>query len=425
LRSAQERERNAIVYCLRAQRERHVTTMTRSTRSPSHEAETLVLIFLCILNIAAFAIVNAYGIALGDALGQPIDLLEWQLWAVLATTCASYFLLRRVMSSGHSDRGTNVQPARHAQLAIGVVLALGTALGTLGFAAFGYGRAESQSSSSIGFVFKLLPYDLAYMLMLCVAPPRAWSIILGLAFVALRIAMGWTGFLAATVLILFMRWLGQSRRSRRLQAVLLIGICSLYFAAPFAYQLKFLARHGETREWDYGPSLVVLLGRVSPFGNSAWIVDNKSEMLGAIQQHSAIWVPFVDPLLAALPRAALGVHFENFETAMVYAVHGALNPGVIFYLSAIGKIVALWTYQPAVAIAWIVEAVALFRFATVLAIRLCGATGRYFGIVLVFSFLLSGSLEEMGFWLYGLLVLNFLAAKMRRLTMSLPPLRAG
>jgi hypothetical protein len=372
----------------------------------------LVLGFLCILNIAAFAIVNSYEVALGDALGQPIGLSEWQLWALLATTCASYFLLRRLIPSGRSRDGSLVQPARHAELAIGVVLALGTALGALGFLAFGYGKAESQSSLSIGFVFKLLPYDLAYVLMLCIAPPRARYFILGLAYASLRIAMGWTGFIASTVFILFMRWAGKSARTRRDRAVLLIAICALYFAAPIAYQLKFLARYGETRQWDYLTSLLVLLGRMSPFGNSTWVTDNATEMLGAIQQHSAIWVPFADPFLAVLPRAALGIHVENLETAMVYAIHGALNPGVIFYLSAIGKIVTLWTYHPVVAAAWILEAALLFRLAAELAIRLCGAAGRYFGIVLVFGFLLSGSLEEVGLWLYGLFVLNFLEAKL-------------
>lgn len=368
-------------------------------------AENTIFFFFLLLNFIAALVTYITGFYTGDAVGiQTWTSATHQLVAGLGVLAC--FLVNRALIPSRRSAKHLTQPARYSEYAISIILGIGLILGGAGFVLFGYGAAEHQSSAAFGFVFKLVPYDLAFQLMLCMAPPKKKYMLLFLLYAALRLLMGWTSFIAFSFFMLFMRWHASKPRSRKFSTFVFLCLAGIYFVAPFIYSIKFLIRYGHFLDISYIESLAMLLGRMTAYGNALYVSEFAEGIRRMMQDTSSIFMPYADPVLAVLPRALLGLHFEPLETVLVNYMAGGFNPGIVFYASELGKLLVMWNAHPMYALLLFGVAMSLLYCNFKLLLRLCGLNGRFFCLMMGMSLVASGSLEEQGLMLYGLLVVN-------------------
>lgn len=372
-------------------------------RIPSVQGERIVLAFLITLNLAAYAFSATSGLYLGDAVGLRVTLDPPALLAVSAAVIGAYLLIyiyvtRLTLRPGGGD------PAAALGVIEGVLI-LGVVLAWIGFLTTGYGAAETRSSRAFGFLFKLLPYDLAFALYLCAVRSVKRGLCVCAPYALLRLLMGWTGFLFVSFCILFIRWFN-ARRRRPGAHVMGIGLfCMAFLLSPFVLAIKFLVRYGEMPPFGYALGIAQLTGRLTSIGNSAFAVQNAELFASRIEMLSFPWVAVLDPLLGMVPRALLGFHFENYETVYVQIVHGALNPGVIFFLGLIGKLHVCFAQSTWLGLAVVAMAALLLALIVCAARWLLGSAAMPYVLLAGLGFISTGSLEELGAQLYGLLFL--------------------
>lgn len=384
---------------------RHYKRLAQST--------SLVFYFIFILNLVAISFIYITDINLGDALGDISDIGDGNKLSTGIAVLLSYVLVYKAIPKKH----VNISAAQYksALNSISIVLMAGVLIGGLGFVFFDYGVAEKQSNAALGFIFKILPYDAAFTLLLCVMPfeKKYFALIFGYAI--LRLLMGWTGFIAGFFFIVFMRLYAQKTRSRFAFFIALLLMLLLFLLAPYVYSIKFYFRYGEWLDINYLTSLGMLLGRITAYGNAFFVANNTKELIEAVDAYGSIVIPFLDPILAVLPRAALGINVQPLETILVNVISGDFNPGIVFYLTAVGKVVSIYTYSPILALLWMIESFVLLKILFYLIIRLCGANGIYACLMAALGFALSGSLEEIGYGIYGMFVLNLVSVLMKNL----------
>ena len=371
------------------------------------QGERVFLAFLITLNLIAYGFSASSGLYLGDVVGLRVQLdapaLFWVTTAVITAYVLVYLYVTRLMLV--SDTG---EEPPSLGLIEGVLI-VGVILGWAGFLATGYGAAETRSAKAFGFIFKLFPYDLAFALYLCGVRSPVRGFWVCMPYVLLKLLMGWTGFLFVTFSILLIRWLNARRPRLLTRAGALAMFYAAFLVAPFIFAIKFFVRYGEFQDVSYPLGLAQLVGRLTSIGNSAFVVEKARQFAGQIETLSFPSVVLLDPLLGMLPRALLGLSFENYETVYVQVVHGALHPGVIFFLGLIGKLYLCFAQSTALGVALVVLSIVLLALVALLARSLLGRAAMPFVVFAGLGFVSTGSLEELGGQVYGLLFLCALA----------------
>lgn len=362
------------------------------------KAERLILIFYCVINVVQYFIVNSTGTYIADALGEPVGASEGDQFLILIATLLFcllgykfYYLIARRRIRDHINHDIRVRQA----LTAGLIMTF------LGFFFFDYGKAETQSTLPFGFIFRIIPTDLLFSYYFCTIPlNRARPYLLVIAYVGLKIWMGWTGMFAGIFWTAFIR-IVNSHRNRRWIGTAAIGLLFSAFAvAPLIYSIKFYLRWG-AYDFAYIGSLTRLVGRIGFYSNSLYIWENARQFATEATANLPPLSYMKDALVAMLPRSLLGLQGENMETEFVNFVSGAYAPGITFYLGLLGKAIAYASMDPLDMPLMLITTLLLLFSIIHLSRLTIGSRANPIIFMGIFQVLLSGSIEEISYGLYA------------------------
>lgn len=370
------------------------------------QAEKLIILFYFIINLCTFIIITSSSIYIGDPAGEyytvPLDIAI----ILFISNTAIYYLLYLIYRCcvSHIAFHNEVIIKR-----IETLLFLGVTIALLGFFWIDYGRAEYQSTSPFGFVFRLIPYSVIWLLYVSINSKwNAKSIFLIVYYVAAKIIMGWSGILLALFWVLFIKYYNAKKRSFLFMCMCMTLLVILYFSAPVVYYLKYYIRYAGQFEFNYPVLLSKLTARLSTIQNVLYIYQNTNVFTNLYNKYLFDGFYFIEPITSILPRALLGISATNFETIYVNIVTGEFNPGVIFYLGLFGKLLAYFnTGIYNFGNFFIVTFVLLGGLFILLKLNFKKAANPFIFYTII-QFALSGSIEELSYTLYGIcLVLIF------------------
>lgn len=370
------------------------------------KAERIILFFYCAINCAQYLIVNYTGLYIADAFGAPVSASRAEQFGImLATQCACIlaYLFYKRMVAGRPKR----KPDHTNRLEFWLILALTlTFSGTL---FLDYGRAEVQSSSPYGFIFRIIPTDLLFMFFFCTARlDKGHTWFLTATYVSMKVWMGWTGMISGIFWVIFIRFINFHKHKPFIASKGVVLLLILFFAAPFVYSVKFYVRWADY-DFNYYAVMVKLIGRMGFYSNSLYIWEN-SEQLANQALYSLSYFSYArDAVVSVLPRSLLGLQGQNLETEFVRFVAGDYNPGVTFYLGLLGKSI-VYAEIHAIEITLMLSALVLLVILTFKLSHKCiGSQANPILYLWVFQILLSGSMEEVSYNLYATTVIYVLS----------------
>lgn len=362
------------------------------------KAERLVLLFYCAINIVQYLVVNATGIYIADALGEPMNASGGEQLGILAASlafCLLGYAFYRLMVA------RRLNPRLHHDDRIRRALMAGLLMTFLGFFFFDYGKAETQSTLPFGFIFRVIPTDLLFAFYFCTVPLNlVRSYVLAVAYVGLKVWMGWTGMFAGIFWILFIRIINANQRRKWVGpagfAVLLVA----FLIGPLIYSVKFYLRWG-TYEFAYLESLTSLVGRIGFFSNGLYIWENAAQFATEATANLPSFSYAKDAVVAVLPRSLLNLQGENMETQFVNFVTGDFAAGITFYLGLLGKLIAYAFMSPLDMPLMLLTTFLLMFLIFRVSRAIIGERANPILFTGVFQVLLSGSIEEISYGIYA------------------------
>lgn len=364
-------------------------------------AERIMLIFYCIINAAQYYFVNSTGFYVSDALGISMKASEADQLVILGatlTTCFLGYFSYKLLISSHG----NLNPIYFYR--IRNFLFIGLFLMFSGAYFFNYGKAEMQSSLSWGFIFRVIPTDVLFLFYLCLMPfdkLKHWIVIL--AYVLLKVWMGWTGMFLGIFWILFIRLINKNRDKKYIGVLGLFLLLLAFAIAPFIYSVKFYFRWG-FYEFQYFDSLLRLIGRMGFYSNGLYIYENSREFAEQAINSLSYFSYFKDAFVAVMPRSLLGIHGENMETEFVKYVTGEYAAGITFYLGLLGKIIVYASMGVLDSLMMLFVVISLLLMTFSLTKKCIGISANPIIFTCIFQVLLSGSIEEISYGLYAVAV---------------------
>jgi hypothetical protein len=371
------------------------------------KAERIVLLFYCTINIVQYLVVNSTGIYIADALGEPMNAPEGVQIAMLVVSLACCFLGYKFYQIMVAHRVS--QRLGHDKR-IRLALVAGLIMTFLGFFFFDYGKAETQSHLAFGFIFRVIPTDYLFAFYLCAIPlNRTRPYLLVLAYVGLKVWMGWTGMFAGIFWTVFIRVVNANQHRRWITGTGLGLLLVAFAVAPLIYSVKFYLRWG-SYDFAYLGSLTRLVGRIGFYSNSLYLWQNAQQFAAEATANLPAFSYAKDALVAVMPRSLLGLQGENMETVFVSFVSGNFAPGITFYLGALGKSIAYAFMEPEDMPLMLLTMGTLLYLMFKLSRGIIGARSNPILIMSVFQLLLSGSMEEMSYSVYATALIFFICA---------------
>lgn len=384
-----------------------VKNIGEATLPQNYAAEKIIITFYLVLNLITLVVMNYSGLYVGDAIGLPftVPLFDQLLVSLLLLLgyLFFYFVYRLISSSRHEVN-------QNAILILEILLFFGTLMGWLGFILFDYGKAEHQSNLAFGFIFRLIPYSVFWLIYISVVPKLTYrSVALIANFILLKLAMGWTGMLLAFFWVFFIRYFNAKNRSIGFMVFTVCILIGLFLVSPYIYSVKFYIRYSGNFSFDYILLLSKIVSRLSVLPNALFCLEESKAFVVEYFKYLRHGFYFFEPVSAVLPRSLLGIGGENLETIYVRLVTGDFNSGVIFYLGLLGKLIIYFN-------------VGIEDFGNVfivfLALIFCVggfsrsmflASARPFLFFVLLQLIVSGSFEEMAYTLYGVCLLFVLS----------------
>lgn len=372
-----------------------------NSKKASNIVVKMMFIFSVFINticIYSMSITREYT---GDAIGSNYNVALYEAVLFISICFILYFIINFIPQSKHFDK-IKVLDERKVMIAVEVLMVISLFLKLCGFIFFGYGVAESKSSLDLGFIFRLIPTSVVFMCLLII--PEKFNkrylfyIILN---VSTMIMMGWTGGLFELFWILIFRFMV---KRNSLKYTFLVSSC-VFFAflvAPYIYSIKFYIRWGADYEFDYLVTLSHLLSRLSFSPMALYLFENAQDFVGGVSVLPGFTL--FDSVTAVLPRSLLGISIDNLETLLVAHFTGAINPGVVYYLTLPGKIIASYY------ISTFDFFVSLFVLVYILGLLVFFIKAIFGDLMLlpwgliIFKFFLSGNYEEPAYIVYGLVI---------------------
>lgn len=388
--------------------------MMESGLKVNYGAEKIIIWFYLVLNFVTLVVMNYSGLYVGDAIGLPFSVRLYDQLLVSFILIVVYVLLYwiyRLISSLRADVDEN------SLRVLEVLLFVGTLIGWAGFLLFDYGKAEHQSNLAFGFVFRLIPYSVFWLIYVAVVPKFTWrSAFLILNFVLLKLAMGWTGMLLALFWVLFIRYYNAKSRGPWFAIATVVVLVGVFLISPYVYSIKFYIRYSGNFSFDYLILLSKIVSRLSVLPNALYCLEYRTIFDGEYSRYLSHGFYFYEPITAILPRSLIGLGGENLETIYVRMVTGEFNAGVIFYLGLVGKLIVYFMVG--------FEDFGNVLIIFLLLIFLVGGLARFmffrnsrpFLFYILIQLVVSGSFEEMAYTLYGVACLFFLS----RVKFSIP-----
>ncbi|MFQ2688062.1 oligosaccharide repeat unit polymerase [Aeromonas caviae] len=367
-------------------------------------AEKIIIAFYFFINVVSLAIMNKTSVYIGDQFGVPFDA---DAGAQLIYLCFVFFyfmffyILYKAIVDGdkHSSKTLNC---------LEVLFFVGTLLGWIGFFFFSYGKAEYQSNMSFGFIFRIIPYDVFFGLYIAsMRKINKRSSILILFYVSLKLAMGWSGFFVPLFWIFFIRVYNSKARTFCFSLKITFFILFMFLLSPYVYYLKFYIRYGFEYDFNYFVIMSKLIARLSVLPNAIFVYENSQQFIGLAKEYLSDGFFFLEPIVAILPRSLLGLGGQNLETLYIYLVTSEFNPGVIFYLGYLGKLSLFYNWGVLNLLCFFFYSVLIVVVLFLLITKAIFRNGRPVAFCIMLQFLISGSMEEISYSLYGLCFLLF------------------
>lgn len=388
----------------------YINSDSKARAASTRPAEVLIIFFYLILNVVAFFSMHATGMYVGDAIGVHVGSSTLEQINILGLVFLTYFLVYVLYVTLSSN---SIELSNNALCVLEWLLFLGTTMGWIGFLLYDYGKAEHQSSLSFGFLFRLIPYSVFWIIYVAVVPrftPR--GIFLILYFVILKVAMGWTGMFVALFWVLFIRIYSLKRRSFSFFVMTIFVLLALFFIAPLIYAVKFYIRYQGEFVFDYVMLLSKIVSRMSVYPNALYCYEFRLQFNYEYSKHLFDGFYFLEPIVAVMPRSLLGLGGENLETIFVNLAAGDFNKGVIFYLGLLGKLLVYWE----IGFQDFGNVLILFFVLIFSVFLLLNSTFRSWAKPCIFYFLMqlviSGSFEELAYTIYGVAFL-YIISKVR------------
>lgn len=368
-------------------------------------AEKIIIFFYFFVNLVTLIVMNQTGFYVGDPIGNYFDVA----FSVQFFFCLSllFYFLFFLYAYKLIIKGNTVSSRMYRYLEL--MFFVGTLVGWIGFLFFDYGKAEHQSSLSFGFIFRILPYDVFFGLYLaCFKKLNFRSVFLLLFYIVLKLSMGWSGFFVPLFWILFIRLFNAKNRTIPFTVFVTFSVMFLFLLAPYIYAIKFYVRYGVDYDFNYLIVLSKLVSRLSVLPNAIYVYENQEQFLLLASNYFSEGFFFIESLFAILPRSLLGLGSENLETLYIYLVTGEFNPGVIFYLGFLGKLSLFYYWGPFSFLCFLVYSIWLLVFIFIILSIIASNYSRPISFYVVIQFLISGSMEELAYTLYGLIFLLFI-----------------
>ncbi|WP_225862991.1 oligosaccharide repeat unit polymerase [Ideonella benzenivorans] len=290
--------------------------------------------------IACCLIIDTVDVNIGDFLGAAIQSDALDRYLGLAIFAACYAALYRMGSRMLATPWKSSSLMPRAELVATIWLAC-FAVDIFFYAAFGFGRAGAETSTSLSIFSTLMPKDVSLVLLLFInvdQPKRVFTLMA--VFTAFALSLGWTGqffTLFVMSLYLFRHWL--QRRKLLVVSIVLAGIA----AYPAIFSIKLGVRQGD--DFGYNPLTVVhLASRLTGYPALVYLQGATNDFLASYQSYFSDLYYIIEPLLAIIPKSIFGMTGNiTLEKAIVEFVGG--NPDLTQFIW--GLPTKLWFYWQA------------------------------------------------------------------------------
>lgn len=370
----------------------------------AHRFQALLIFFFLFINLSCLCIILYRQELLGDIDKEPISLTNLAVIALFIVGTLFFIFLQSLMKVRF---GRNLQSVDTSNLLYWVekLIILSLTLKIVGFIFFGYGVAESRSAASFGFVFRLIPTYVLFMMLFLLPDKFAKRYV---AYVVVHVltmlAMGWTGGLFDIFWLVVFRWLKNSESNYGI-FIFVFAVVIAFLLAPYIYALKFYIRWGDDFQFSYLSVLSHLLARLSYFPPMVFSFQSGNEFVIYANQYLMPGFTVFDSITSVLPRSLLGIQLENLETLFVKVSTGEFNEGIVFYLGLPGKIITA-AYISLVDLFATLVVFLFLAFSLLIVLRyLFGVYALVPWALIIFKWFLSGSFEEPTYYLYGFILM--------------------
>lgn len=297
---------------------------------------TYCLLFLVPAFVCSI-IIGSLEVNIGDFLGSPAQIEELELYLGLAIFVSCYAVLYMLGTRMLAPPWKSITPVPRERL-VAVILCAGIAVDMFLYIIFGYGKAGSETNTSLSILSTLMPKDVSLVLLMFLSvnqPHRFWGLII--AFSLFALFLGWTG--QFFIIFLISLYLFRNRLHRRkllVLSILLVGIA----AYPAIFSLKLMVRLGE--EFSYNLLTIEhLASRLTGYPALVYMQGSAQDFFTSYQEYFSKFFYTVEPILAIIPKSILGVGGNiTLEKAIVEYVGG--NPSLTQFIW--GLPTKLWYY---------------------------------------------------------------------------------
>jgi len=301
---------------------------------------TTYCVLFALPTFACYLIIDSIGLNIGDFIGSPVETSQGQALAGLIMFLIVYAGFHRFGQTMLNIPTVTSSPFKRNGLLLAILIGC-VAVDLFFYFVFEFGRAGTETATSLSFISVLMPKDVALVLLLQAnahRPKRALLVMAG--FTAFGLSLGWTGQFFTLFITSLYLFRDRLRKRKLLVAAIVVAGIAVF---PAIFSIKLAVRQGTDFEYDV-LSVVNLPARLTGYPALIYVQGERTNLLASYPDYFDNFHYIAEPLLAIVPKSILGLQSNiTLEKAIVEYKGG--NPELTQFIW--GLPTKLWFYWQA------------------------------------------------------------------------------